>query len=118
MAENNIRLYMATKRVEVLFVCPESANAELAGVDWVIKDLDLNGPDASEPVFVKELTDICQVPKAWLETGLWGAEAVGLDPDTTPLQFFVRKKENEEIMAEIKRHEKAIDELKKKLTAL
>lgn len=116
MAENKIRLYRATTEVDVLFVCPEGDDPpNRVANDYLTQEIEANGL-MSKKFKVEELTDIHQVPKSWMGANVWGSEDAGLKEDLTPEMFFDRS-EDEVVLLEIERHQKAIDELKKRLVA-
>lgn len=116
METRKIKLYRATTEVDVLFVCPEGDDPpNRVAADYLAQEIDANGL-MSKKFKVEEITDIRQVPKSWMGANVWGSEDAGLTEDLTPEMFFNRS-EDEVVLLEIERHQKAINELKKRLVA-
>ena len=106
------RLYRARTKIDALFVL-DGGNPDWAAREYLGSEIENNGL-LDNDVKVEEITDISQVPENWKGGNLWGAEECGFSDGLTPEQFFDRD-ENKAMLKEIERHQKAIDELKKKI---
>lgn len=108
------RLYRARTKIDALFVL-DGGNPEWAAREYLEEEIESNGLLDNE-VRVEEMTDISQVPENWKHGNIWGAKECGFSEELTPKQFFGRG-DNQTLIDEIEKHQKAIGELKKRLAS-